>query len=364
MLYRLLYPLSEHNIFFNLFRYITLRTAGGAITAFLISMLLGPYIIRKLSSMSIKENVEKGDSPDLYKLHRSKKDTPTMGGLIIIFSITISTVLWADMCSAYVLLALLVVTALGAVGAVDDLIKLRSEAKGLTIRHKLLLQASISLGVALALWSFLRFEDWGTDLQFPFLKHATLSLGVLYVVFVMIVLVGSSNAVNLTDGLDGLAVGCTTMVSLAMMVIAYVVGRADASQYLWLQHVPGAGELTIFAAAVAGAGVGFLWFNCHPADVFMGDTGALPLGAALGYIAVVTKHELLLFLVGGVFVMEAVSVLLQIISFRMWGTRVFSIAPLHHHFQFKGWPESRVVTRFWIISAILAIASLCTLKLR
>jgi phospho-N-acetylmuramoyl-pentapeptide-transferase len=356
--------LSEHNIFFNLFKYITLRTAAGAITAFLVSVLLGPYMIRKMASLRIRENVEKGDSPDLYRLHQSKGNTPTMGGLLILLSIVVSTFLWADIWSAYVLLGLAVVVSLGAIGALDDVIKLRGGAKGLTIKQKLLLQALVGLTVSLALWSFLRREPWGTHLQFPFFKQATFSLGIVYVAFVTIVLVGSSNAVNLTDGLDGLAVGSTTMVSLAMMVIAYVVGRSDASEYLWIQHVPGAGELTIFAAAVAGSGVGFLWFNCHPADIFMGDTGALPLGAALGYIAVVTKHELLLFLVGGVFVVEAVSVLLQIVSFRMWGRRLFSIAPLHHHFQFKGWPESRVVVRFWIIGAILAIAGLCTLKLR
>jgi phospho-N-acetylmuramoyl-pentapeptide-transferase len=364
MLYRHLFPLSEQNIIFNLFKYITLRTAAGAITAFLISVIFGPYIIRKMASLSIKENVEKGDSPDLYKLHQSKAETPTMGGLLILMSIVVSTALWADICSTYVLLALVVVVGLGAVGALDDVIKLRSKAKGLSITQKLVLQTVVCLGIALVLWSFLRKEDWGTSLQFPFFKHATFSLGALYIVFVAIVLVGSSNAVNLTDGLDGLAIGCTTMVSLSLMVIAYVVGRYDASQYLWIQHIPGAGELTIFAAAVAGSGVGFLWFNCHPADVFMGDTGALPLGAALGYIAVVTKHELLLFLVGGVFVTEAVSVLLQVASFRLRGTRVFSIAPLHHHFQFRGWPEERVVVRFWIIGAILAIAGICTLKLR
>lgn len=364
MLYRLLSPLSEYWIFFNLFRYITFRTAGAAITAFLVSVIAGPYLIRKMGILKIREDVSKPDSPQLYELHQFKGNTPTMGGLLILLSIIMSTALWADIFSAYVAIALGVVVSLGMIGALDDIIKLRRGPKGLTIRNKLLLQALVGLAVGLGLWSTHRHTPWGTSLQFPFFKEATISLGVLYIIFTTVVLVGSSNAVNLTDGLDGLAVGCTTMVALAFMVIAYVVGRADASRYLFLIHVPDAGELAVFTAAVAGSCIGFLWFNCHPADVFMGDTGALPLGGALGYVAVVTKHELLLFIVGGVFVMEAVSVLLQIITFRLCGTRLFAIAPLHHHFQFKSWPESRVTVRFWIIGAILAIVGLCTLKLR
>ncbi len=363
MLYRLLWPLREHWIFFNLFKYITFRTAGAAITAFLISVIFGPYLIRKMGILKIREDVSKPDSPRLYDLHQFKENTPTMGGVLILLSIIVSTALWADVFSAYVAIALGVVASLGLIGALDDIIKLR-RGKGLTIRNKLLLQALVGLAVGLSLWSFLRHTPWGTSIQFPFFKEATISLGVLYIIFAVVVLVGSSNAVNLTDGLDGLAVGCTTMVSLAFMVIAYVVGRADASRYLFLIHVPDAGELAVFTAAVVGSCIGFLWFNCHPADVFMGDTGALPLGGALGYVAIVTKHELLLFIVGGVFVMEAVSVLLQIITFRLWGTRLFAIAPLHHHFQFKSWPESRIIVRFWIIGAILAIVGLCTLKLR
>lgn len=364
MFYRLLAPFGEDIIFFNLFRYITFRSAAAAITAFLISVIFGPYLIRKMGSMSIMEDVSKPDSPELYVLHKSKENTPTMGGLLILVSIILSTVLWADIFSVYVLIGLGVVLSLGLVGVLDDTIKLRKGARGLTIKSKLLLQAVIGIGVAFGLFFYLEDKAWGTNLQFPFFKGAAFALGWFYIVFVMVVLIGSSNAVNLTDGLDGLAVGCTVMVSLAFMVIAYVVGRYDASNYLFITHVPGAGELTVFTAAVAGSCMGFLWFNCHPADVFMGDTGALPLGGALGYVAVVTKHELLLFIIGGIFVVEAVSVLLQIMTFRLWGTRLFAIAPVHHHFQLKGWPEGRVTVRFWIIGAILAIAGLCTLKLR
>lgn len=362
MFYHLLYPLRDIFFGFNVFKYITFRAAGGAVTAFLLSVLLGPFIIRRLRQFKIEQIVRKEEAEGIYELHKNKEGTPTMGGLLIVLAIILSTVLWADLTNKYVLLAIFSTAWLCVVGFIDDYIKLsRKRSKGLTALSKLMGQ--LFLGLLLGLYIYLD-PQIGQRLDVPFFKNLIIDLGFLYIFFTILVIVGSSNAMNLTDGLDGLAIGCTIMVALTFMGLSYVTGNFKISDYLNIIHIPGTGELTIFCATILGACLGFLWFNCHPANVFMGDTGSLALGGAIGVVSTFIKKELLLLLVGGIFVAEALSVILQVLSYKLFKKRIFLMAPLHHHFQMKGWSENKVVVRFWIIGAILVLLSLSTLKLR
>jgi phospho-N-acetylmuramoyl-pentapeptide-transferase len=357
-----LYPLRDLFFGFNVFKYITFRAAGAAVTSFLLCMILGPVIIRKLKQFKVGQVVRGEEAKGIYEFHKDKAGTPTMGGLLIVTAIILSTVLWADLTNKYVLLAILSTAWLCVVGFVDDYIKLSlKRSKGLTARSKFIGQ--IILGFLIGLYIYFD-PQIGENLDIPFLKNAFVDLGVFYILFTIVVIVGSSNAMNLTDGLDGLAIGCTIMVALAYTALSYMTGNFTISDYLNITYIPGTGELAIFCAAILGAGLGFLWFNSNPAEVFMGDTGSLALGGAIGIVATFIKKELLLLLVGGIFVAEALSVILQVASFKLFNKRIFLMAPLHHHFQMKGWPENKVVVRFWIVAAILALLSLSTLKLR
>ncbi len=364
MIYHFLYPLRELFFGFNVVRYITFRAGAASVTAFLLSALLGPIVIRWLKALKIGESVRRGEGCDiLFEHHKHKDGTPTMGGLLILSAILISILLWADLSNRYVWIALLSTLWLGAVGFIDDYLKLSKRGKGRGMTAMVKLGGQLILGLAVG---YLLFTDpnIGDRLDVPFLKNMGVHLGAAYILFAAVVIMGSSNAVNLTDGLDGLAIGCTAIVAITYSGLSYLSGHSQFSQYLQLIYIPQAGELTVFCAAVFGAGLGFLWHNCHPADVFMGDTGALALGGALGTVAVIIKKELLLLLVGGIFVAEAVSVIIQVGSFKLRKKRVFLMAPLHHHFQLKGWAESKVIFRFLIIAIILALLSLTTLKLR
>jgi phospho-N-acetylmuramoyl-pentapeptide-transferase len=359
--YHLIYPLREFWFGFNVFRYITFRTAFAAISAFVICIILGPLVIKLLSFLEIGEKTFRKDAPSLHKFHGSKSGTPTMGGILIISSILVSTLLWARLDNSYIWLAMGTILWLGIIGLIDDCIKLFGKSSGLRALTKFTGQLIIGLTVAL----FLYLSEQGTPfLHFPFLKKLVLNLGIFYIPFVVIVITGSSNAVNVTDGLDGLAIGCVVMIAATYSAMSYVTGHFKISGYLGIPFIPQAAEVTIFCAAILGSGLGFLWFNSHPASVFMGDTGSLALGGAIGTVAVLIKKEILLFVVGGVFVIEALSVILQVASFKLRGKRILLMAPLHHHFQLKGWPESKITIRFWILSAILALFTLATLKLR
>ncbi len=362
MLYHLLYPLHDIISFFNIFRYITFRAAMATITAFLISMILGPIVIKFLTQLKIGENIRKEDSARLYELHSRKQDTPTMGGILILLAILSATLLWADIFNRYIILVLFSTVWLGITGFIDDYLKhIRKKSKGLTAASKFTSQ--IILGLVLGIILFLTPQN-GTKIDIPFLKDVSLELGIFYILFVIIVITGSSNAVNLTDGLDGLAIGTVIMVALAFSVLSYVSGNIKFSSYLFIPYIKGGGELTVFCASILGAGLGFLWFNCYPASIFMGDVGSLALGGALGTTALLIKKELLLVIVGGIFVLEALSVILQVASFRLTKKRIFRIAPLHHHFQFLGWSETKVIVRFWILASLLALFTIVTLKIR
>ncbi|MCM8801223.1 MAG: phospho-N-acetylmuramoyl-pentapeptide-transferase [Candidatus Omnitrophica bacterium] len=362
MLYHLLYPLHELISFFNIFRYITFRSAMATLTAFLISLIFGPSIINKLKQLKIKEQIRKEDSERLYELHAQKQNIPTMGGLLILLAILSSNLLWADIFNRYILICLFSTFWLGVTGFLDDYLKqIHKRSKGLTATAKLFSQ--INLGLILGIILFLDPHN-SMRLDFPFFKNLSLDLGIFYILFVILVITGSSNAVNLTDGLDGLAIGIVIMVALSLSVLSYVTGNVKFSQYLLIPYIPNTGELTVFCASIVGAGLGFLWFNCFPASVFMGDVGSLALGGALGTVAVLIKKELLLLIVGGIFVLEALSVILQVASFRLRKKRIFKIAPLHHHFQFLGWTESKVIVRFWILASLLALLTIITLKIR
>ncbi|MFC1658064.1 phospho-N-acetylmuramoyl-pentapeptide-transferase [Candidatus Omnitrophota bacterium] len=333
-----------------------------AFTAFLISLVFFPVLIRRLKLARIGENIRKEASEQFYNLHQAKQGTPTMGGILILAAILISNLLWADITNRYILICLFVLLWLGITGFIDDYIKqTKKQSKGLEIRAKLISQ--ISLGLLIGIFLYLS-PEFSTDLDVPFLKQMHLGLGIFYILFVLLVICGSSNAVNLTDGLDGLAIGIVIMVALSFSVLSYISGHMNFSQYLLIPYLEGSGELTIFCASIFGAGLGFLWFNCYPASIFMGDVGSLPLGGVLGTVAILIKKELLLAIVGGIFVIEAISVILQIGSFRLRKKRIFKIAPLHHHLQFVGWQESKVIVRFWIIAAFLALMALITLKVR
>jgi phospho-N-acetylmuramoyl-pentapeptide-transferase len=362
MLYYLFYPLHDVISFFNIFRYITFRAIMATVTAFLISIIFGPSVIRLIAKLSIGQNIRKEESKQLYEHHKDKQGTPTMGGILILLAICISTVLWAELDNRYILLVLFGTIWLGVTGFMDDYLKhIRKCPKGLTATAKLTSQ--IILGLILG--GILYFSPGNsTTLDVPFLKDTVIQLGVFYILFVIVVITGSSNAVNLTDGLDGLAIGSVVFAAIPFAVLCYVSGHIQFSKYLLLNYIKGAGELTIFCSSIIGAGLGFLWFNCYPAAIFMGDVGSLALGGALGITAILIKKELLLVIVGGIFVVEAFSVILQVVYFKFTKKRIFLCSPLHHHFQFLGWPENKVIVRFWIIGVILALLTLVTLKIR
>jgi len=352
--------LQQFNSGFAVFQYLTFRGILGVLTALGISLLLGPWMIRRLNILQIGQSVRE-DGP---QSHLKKSGTPTMGGTLILAAIFVSSLLWSDLSNRYVWVVLIVTAVFGAVGFVDDYRKvIEKNSVGLPARWKYLWQSIAGLGAAIYLYSH-SSTPAETQLIIPFFKNVMIDLGLVYVVLTYCVIVGSSNAVNLTDGLDGLAIMPTVLVGGALGLIAYLAGNVEFSTYLQIPYIPGAGELIVFCAALAGAGMGFLWFNTYPAQVFMGDVGALALGAALGVIAVIVRHEIVLFIMGGVFVMETLSVIIQVASFKLTGKRIFRMAPIHHHFELKGWPEPRVIVRFWIITVILVLVGLATLKLR
>lgn len=352
--------LQEYYKGFAVFQYLTLRGIFGVLTALAMSLWLGPKMIRTLRNLQIGQSV-RTDGP---QSHLSKSGTPTMGGALIIASITISTLLWADLSNRYVWIVLLVTVLFGAIGWVDDYRKVvEKNSRGLPGRWKYFWQSVFGLAAALVLY-YTAQTPAETELIVPFLKGISIPLGAGFVLLTYLVIVGTSNAVNLTDGLDGLAILPTVLVGGALGIFAYLSGHISFAQYLFIPYVPGVGELIIFCGALVGAGLGFLWFNTYPAQVFMGDVGALALGAALGTVAVIVRQEIVLFIMGGVFVVETLSVVIQVASFKLTGKRVFRMAPIHHHFELKGWPEPRVIVRFWIITVVLVLVGLATLKLR
>ncbi|OGT84556.1 MAG: phospho-N-acetylmuramoyl-pentapeptide-transferase [Gammaproteobacteria bacterium RIFCSPLOWO2_02_FULL_61_13] len=352
--------LLEYHSGFNLFQYITLRTILGALTALVIALVVGPTLIAYLSRYQIGQTV-RNDGP---QSHLVKAGTPTMGGLLILIAVTFSTLCWGNLGSIYLWISLLVTLAFGVIGWVDDYRKVvRKDARGLAAGWKYFWQSLIGLATALYLYQHATIPA-ETQLIIPFVKNLNVELGVLFVVLTYFVIVGSSNGVNLTDGLDGLAILPTVMVAGALAIFAYVAGNVRFAEYLGVPYIAGVGEVCIFLGAIVGSGLGFLWFNTYPAQVFMGDIGALALGAALGVVAVLVRQELVLLIMGGVFVMETVSVILQVASFKLTGKRIFHMAPLHHHFELKGWPEPRVIVRFWIITFMLVLVGLASLKIR
>lgn len=373
LLYQRLFPYFRP---LRLFRFITFRTAFAGITALVIALVLGPWLIRRLQEFQIGQYVRE-DGP---KSHLAKAGTPTMGGLLINIAVVVPTLLWADLRNPFIWLAMFSVVAFGAIGFVDDFAKLRHRRSlGLNSRQKLGLQAGVGVIIALALIALAHAGRYSTRLVVPFFKsyrpelaiHALLAHPELYVLgflpfiaFVVVVVVGSSNAVNLTDGLDGLAIGCTIIAAGALTGLTYISGHAVFAAYLEIERIPQVGELTIFCGSLVGASIGFLWYNAHPAEIFMGDVGSLALGGAIGTVAVLIKQELLLPFVGGIFVIEAVSVILQVGSYKMRHKRIFKMAPLHHHFEQIGWSESKIITRFWIVAGVCALFALTTLKLR
>jgi phospho-N-acetylmuramoyl-pentapeptide-transferase len=362
MLYYLLFPLRNMISGFNVFRYITFRTAFAALTALIISFILGPWLIERMRQIKLGQFIRE-EGP---KSHQQKAGTPTMGGILINVAILIPTLLWADILNPYIWIILFVTFAYGAIGFIDDYRKLvKKRNLGLTAREKFSMQIGVALAAGLAI-AYLPsiHNNYSTVLTFPFFKTLQLNLGVLYIPFIIVILVGASNAVNLTDGLDGLAIGTTLIAAVAYTILTYAAGNFRVADYLRIAWVPQAGELAVFCGAMVGASLGFLWFNAHPAEIFMGDVGSLALGGAIGCLAVMIKQEILLVLVGGLFVVEAVSVIIQVASFKMTGRRVFKMSPLHHHFELSGWRETKVVVRFWIIAIIFALISLATLKLR
>lgn len=358
MLYHLLYPLHELISFFNVFRYITIRTVYAILTALLISFVIGPWIIEKLRTFQIKQVVRE----DVPSRHLSKNGTPTMGGSLILMALLIPTLLWADLTNRYIWIVLLTTLGFGALGFLDDYKKIRDKnGMGIKARHKFPIQVAMGLVTS---WVLFNLMGHDSKLIFPFFKKVMPDLGNWYILFGMFVIVGTANAVNLTDGLDGLAIGPVLIASGTFILFCYLAGHYQFASYLQIPFVKGSGELTILCGALLGSGLGFLWFNTYPAQVFMGDVGSLALGAALGTIAVVTKQEFLLVIVGGIFVAETLSVIIQVISYKLRKKRVFRMAPIHHHFELKGWAEPKIIVRFWIIAIILGLVAIGTLKLR
>ena len=359
MIYHFLYPLHTSISAFNVFRYITFRTIYASLTAFIICFLLGPWVIKRLRQMQVGQFI-RDDGPET---HYKKSGTPTMGGLLIIGSEVVSTLLWGNLTNFYIWISLLVIVGYGAIGFADDyLMQVKKRSKGLGAKEKFLLQTLLATLCGVLLYAH---ADFSTQVTVPFLKNVQPDLKWGYILFTILVIVGASNAVNLTDGLDGLAIGPLIIVAATYMVFAYVTGHVKFAQYLQINYVVGVGEISIFCGALVGAGLGFLWFNAYPAQVFMGDVGSLSLGSSMGIIAIITKQEILLVLVGGLFVMETLSVIFQVGFFKLThGRRIFRMAPLHHHFELKGWPEPKVIVRFWIIAIALALVALSTLKLR
>lgn len=360
MLYSLLYGLHDWFSPLNVFRYITFRTSLAIITAMLFALLLGPRIIGKLKKLSLTQHI-RDDGP---KAHMGKEGTPTMGGLLIILCILLSILMWGDLRNIYIWVMIIPLIGFGGIGFLDDYLKIaRNSHKGLRAYQKFGLQ--IVLAVLIGLFLYMNPKDPYADvLSIPFFKKWLVDLGLLYIPFSVVVMVGSSNAVNLTDGIDGLAIGLVAVAVLANGVLVYISGNKVLAQYLQVLYLSGTGELTVFCGAMFGAALGFLWFNSYPADVFMGNVGSLALGGTLGTLAVITKHEIVLAIVGGIFVIETISVMVQVASFKLTGKRVFRMAPIHHHFELKGWPEPKVIIRFWIIGIMLALLSLATLKVR
>ena len=360
MLYSLSQYLTQFHSGFNVFQYLTMRGILGVLTALVIALIVGPKMIRYLSSYNIGQAV-RDDGPES---HFSKAGTPTMGGALILVAIVVATLLWSDLSSRFVWVVLFVTIGFGAIGLVDDYKKIvHGNSKGLSARSKYFWQSVFGLSAALVLFYTARIPI-ETQLIVPFIKDIIIDLGWMYIILTYFVIVGSSNAVNLTDGLDGLAILPTVLVGGALGVFAYLTGNINFSAYLGIPYVPGVGEMVVFCGAIVGSGLGFLWFNTYPAQVFMGDVGALALGAALGAIAVIVRQELVLFIMGGIFVVETVSVIVQVVSFKLTGRRVFRMAPLHHHYELKGWPEPRIIVRFWIVTVVLVLVGLASLKIR
>ena len=360
MLYLLLEPLKAHFSFLNVFRYITFRASYAAVTSLVLCFILGPPLIRWLKKVGIRDNLR----PYLEDIHRSKKGTPTMGGIIMLVSITISIFLWADLGNRYILIVLFSLLWLGGIGIIDDVLKVRRKT-GLSARTKLLGQFVIGLTLGLILTFKPQVAGYENMTSVLFLKNVFLNMGIFYTPFIIFVIIGTSNAVNITDGLDGLATGLIVVTAIGYGVLCYITGNVNISEYLNILSVQGSGELTIPCVSIAGAALGFLWFNSHPAQVFMGDTGSLTLGGILAITAILIKQEILLMLLGGFFLIEALSVILQVLYFKITkGKRLFRMAPIHHHFEKLGWPEQKIVVRFWIIAILLALVGLSTLKIR
>ena len=360
MLYKLFNVLYEFYSPLNVFRYITFRTALAIITAIMTTLILGPWIIERLRRWSFTQHV-RDDGP---KTHLGKEGTPTMGGLLIILSIIVSVLLWGDLSNRYVLIMIAALIGFGLIGFTDDYLKsIKKNPKGLRAWYKFGAQIVLALIIGFFFYHY-PGDIYAAKLSIPFFKKWLIDLGWFYIPFSILVIVGSSNAVNLTDGIDGLAIGLVGIACLANGVLVYISGHAGFSEYLHVLFLPGTGELTVFCGAMFGASLGFLWFNSYPADIFMGDVGSLGLGGALGTLAVITKQEIVLAVVGGIFVIETFSVIIQVASFKLTGKRVFRMAPIHHHFEIKGWPEPKVIVRFWIMGIILALLSLTTLKVR
>jgi phospho-N-acetylmuramoyl-pentapeptide-transferase len=360
MLYELLYSLHDYFSPFNVFKYITFRTSLSAITALIVTFVIAPHIIRWLRKISITQQI-RDDGP---KTHFSKAGTPTMGGIIILVSITVSMLMWGNFSNIYICVAMTSLLGFGAIGFLDDYLKVvKRNPKGLKAFYKFSAQLILALAIGVFLYANPK-DPYNTVLSIPFFKKWLFDLGYFYIPFSVFVIVGSSNAVNLTDGIDGLAIGLVAIATIANVALVYISGHAQFAKYLQVLYLPGIGELTVFCGAMLGASLGFLWYNAHPAEVFMGDVGSLSMGGALGTIAVITKHEIVLAVVGGIFVIETISVVMQVMSFKLTGKRIFKMAPIHHHFELKGWPEPKVIVRFWIVGIILALFSLATLKLR
>jgi phospho-N-acetylmuramoyl-pentapeptide-transferase len=358
MFYHLLYPLHEIFSFFNVFRYITFRTIYAILTGLLISFLIGPWVIEKLKAFQIRQVVRE----DVPSRHMAKNGTPTMGGSLILAALVIPILLWSDLTNRYTWIVLLTTLAFGALGFLDDHKKVQDK-KGIGIKARYKFPIEVAMALVISLILFFGF-DHDSRLVFPFFKKVTPDLGDWYILFAVLVIVGTANAVNLTDGLDGLAIGPVLIAGGTFMLFCYLAGNYRFATYLQIPFVKGSGELTVICGAVIGSGLGFLWFNTYPAQVFMGDVGSLALGATLGTIAVITKQEFLLVIVGGIFVMEALSVIIQVISYQLRRKRVFRMAPIHHHFELKGWAEPKIIVRFWIIGIILGLIAISTLKLR